>query len=161
MNLLKYKFIRFLIFMVLWFGLGQVIYLVTQPKFTKPNEYFAICAEKLVKDDRPLPLYTIKDYQANPSEFRLCKTPVKYRKWYFRLELYQNADQSYLLKTWSDSMADPTEYHYNIVNDNIEPIAWRHSTMLTKVMAYFYGLIIGTIIYKLVKRIYFRKKSWQ
>ena len=56
-------------------------------------------------------------------------------------------------------MSDPAEYHYNIVNDSIHPIAWRHGSMLAKVMAYFYGLAIGTIIYKLVKRLYFKKNS--
>ncbi len=147
--------------MMLWVILGQMIYLFIQPKFTKPNEYFAICAERLVKDDRPLPLYPIKDYQANPSEFRLCKIPITHstESGVARLELYQNADQSYLLKTWTDSMSDPAEYHYKIVNNNIEPIAWRHGSMLAKVMAYFYGLAIGTIIYKLVKRLYFKKNS--
>lgn len=87
--------------MVIWFSLSQIIYLFIQPKFKKPNENFTICAEKLIKDDRPLPLYPIKDYQANPSEFRLCKTPIKHKdeSGIGRLELYQNADQSYLLKT--------------------------------------------------------------
>lgn len=160
MAALKYKLFRFILFILGWVGVSQVINLFNQPIFTEPTEYFTICATTL-NDDRPLPLYTMKTYKQNPSDFKLCQAPTKQVSEdgiaYFTLT--QMEDQSYLLTTWNDSLADPIEYHYRIDNGEVTPIKWRHGLMKARLMNYFYGLIISMMGYAVLNRIYKRKQD--
>lgn len=156
MAALKHKLFHFILFILGWVGVSQVIGLFNQPIFTEPTEYFTICATATLSDDRPFPLYTIKEYHKNPSDFKLCQTPTKQVSEdgiaYFTLA--KMADQSYLLTTYHDALADTVEYHYRIDNGEVTPIKWRHGMMAARLMNYFYGLIISMIGYVVLKRVY-------
>lgn len=162
MAALKYKLFRFILFILGWVGVSQVINLFNQPIFTEPTEYFTICATTTLSDDRLFPLYTMKEYQKNPSDFKLCQAPTKQVSEdgiaYFTLT--QMEDQSYLLTTYHDALDDDkVEYHYRIDNGEVTPIKWRHGLMQARLMNYFYGLIISMISYAVLKRVYKRKQD--
>lgn len=156
------KFTRGICFILIWLSLSLVINFCSKPNFNKTinAEIFNICAEKINKNDHepPLPLYSLIDYHANPQNFRLCQAPYQQAiaSGIFRLRFEQKKDGSFVLMTWNDSMGDPLEYHYRVVNTSpthvIEPIGWRHGTAMALGLSYFFGLIISTLIYKIIKR---------
>ncbi len=154
MSILKYKLARFIVFMLCWIGLSQLMTRFNQPKFHTPTEFFVICASNSLGNDKPLALYTITEYQANPQAFHLCQNPTEQASdnGIFRMTLTQRPDQSYLLTTYNDSLGDPLEYHYRIDDGKVVPIGWRHGGMIRDMMSYFYGLIISMVGYSLIKR---------
>lgn len=161
MMFFKYKMCRFIFFVVLWFGTGFVINVLNQPTFKSPNEYFMICADKLIKDHQMLPAYYIQDYQRNPQNFKPCQPPFKYQadNGYTHLTLSQPTEHHYLLSIYNDSMSDPMQYHYRIINGMIEPLGWRYGGNLIQIISYIYGLIVSAIIYYIIKHIYQKKHN--
>lgn len=157
-KLLQYKIVRFFLFVLIWMALSQIISLFNKPAFRQPSDYFNICATTTTKDDKLLPLVILEEYEETPNDYQLCKSPTTYRSQngYF-LELHQNPDQTYLLTTWTDSLGDPVEYHYKLIDDKVEPIAWRHGGMMYQVMSYFWGLLMTLIIHRIGKRMWARK----
>lgn len=138
-------------------ALSQLISLFNKPAFRQPSDYFNICATTTTKDDNSLLLITPKEYNQTPNAYQLCKSPAQSTNGVWRLELHQNPDQTYLLTTWADSLGDPVEYHYKLIDDKVEPIAWRHGGMMYQVMSYFWGLLMTLIIHRIGKRMWARK----
>lgn len=156
-KLLQYKIVRFFLFILIWIALSQLISLFNKPAFRQPSDYFNICATTTTKDDKLLPLVILKEYEQAPNDYQLCKNPIQSTNSVWRLKLHQNPDQTYLLKTWNDSLADPVEYHYKLIDDKVEPIAWRHGGMIYQMMSYFWGLLITLIIHSISKRVWAKR----
>lgn len=160
MKLLKYKAVRFILFVMLWIALGFVISIFSEPAWKKPTKNFMVCAISHQQSNPKTFLIDIQQYHQNKNTLTPCQDPIirQSSQGLYQHELLKEFDGKklyhFLLRTYNDSLADSVEYRYQVHANNIEPLAWRHGGNQAKIMSYFFGLILTMMTYAITKRIY-------
>lgn len=151
---------RCLVFMVCWFMASLMVFLLVKPDKNTINagQMFLVCATKL-KDDGErhfakagqMAYYDLKDIKQRPDDFRLCHESAELIFDDFHVMTLSVNDGVYHLATLNDSLGDPLEYWYQVEQNTVKPLAWRHGLNNARFLALLMGLFLAVVLYKLVR----------